>query len=275
MLLLRAYPGPRGGAVVKSERSTPASARPRNYRKQVYDSYASAFNERPNMAFDFDLAARRTRAYQYFLRGWLPKKNDAVIADVGCGDGTMIHFFHTMGYRNVNGVDISAEQVEIARQVCPDVVHGSAHAFLEARPEQFDLVIALDLIEHFRKDEVMRFLAACRNALRPGGALIMQTPNAEAPWGGSLRYGDFTHEVAFTPACLARLQKLHGFVQVEAREVGPIPFGYSFKSTVRTAAWSGLRLLARLYSLVETGSSGSGILTRVFLTAACKQGEAA
>ena len=65
-------------------------------------------------------------------------------------------------------------------------------AFLHARPQRFDLVTGLDIVEHFTKDEVLDFLDACREALRPGGRLVLQTPNGESPFGGAVRYGDFT-----------------------------------------------------------------------------------
>ena len=37
----------------------------------------------------------------------------------------------------------------------------------------------------------------CR-ALKPGGRWILHTANAESPFYGRVRYGDITHEQAFT-----------------------------------------------------------------------------
>ena len=90
----------------------------------------------------------------------------------------------------------------------------------------------------------------------------MQTPNAESPFGFKVRYGDLTHEVAFDSAVLAHLLSVTGFVNTEARECGPYVRG--IKSLVRAALWSLIRQGIVICNLVETGTPGSGVLTRVF-----------
>ena len=171
-----------------------------------------------------------------------------------------------MGYLNIEGVDISPEQVKLARQVTASVAEANVLEWLEAHSSTFDLITALDLIEHFQKPEVLRFLDACYNALKPGGRLIIQTPNADSPWGMSIRHGDFTHEVGLNPNVLSRLLAL-----VESREIGPIAIGHSLKSTVRYAIWQTIRAGLKLWNLAETGGAGSAVFTRVFLIAAVKK----
>src|SRR5947209_1860262 len=162
-----------------------------SYRARIYQRYAS--RERPGAPpFDPVSAAHWGRTYDHYLRGWIPADRGAAIADVGCGAGGLLHFFKARGYVNLSGVDLSAEQVQIARQVVPGVVEGNVFDFLEARPAAFDLVTALDIIEHLHKEEVFRLLDACHHALRPGGRLVLQTPNADSPFAAAIRYGDFT-----------------------------------------------------------------------------------
>jgi hypothetical protein len=79
------------------------------------------------------------------------------------------------------------------------------------------------------------------------------------------RYNDFTHETCFNPNALSRLMRLAGFQGIESREMGPVPFGYSLKSTLRAGAWQGLRTVLKIWNVAECGSAGSGIFTRVFL----------
>ena len=136
---------------------------------------------------------------------------------------------------------------------------------MKAHAESFDLITALDLIEHFHEPEVLRFLDACHAALKPGGRLILQTPNAESPWGSTMRYGDFTHEVGFTPNALTRLMQLVDFDAVVARELGPVPWSYSAASTIRWIAWQTIRAGLESGDLAETGATGSGVFTRVFV----------
>lgn len=238
-----------------------------NYRDRIYAQYASVFKD-SNMVFDEAAARSWGRAFVHYLRGWLPADKDAAIVDVACGDGTLLHFFKERGYRNVSGVDIGAEQVTLARQVSQHVTQGDALEFLAAHPEAFELIVAMDVIEHFGKDEVLSFLDRCVAALRPGGRLILQTPNADSPLFNTVRYGDFTHEGAFTPDLLGRLMQLAGLQHTEARETGPVVHGAA--SLARKLLWQGIRNGLRLWHLSESGSAGSGVFTRVFLISGTK-----
>lgn len=240
-----------------------------DYRTRIYEKYASQFQSAAER-FNPQQAARWGRAYDYYFRGYLPSSKDTAIADVACGGGRLLHFFRQRGYTNLTGVDISPEQVALARQVTPNVVQDSVLDFLEAHPESFGLITGLDIVEHFQKDETLRFLDACYAALKPGGRLILQTPNAESPWGTVHRYNDFTHEVCFNPNALVRLLRLCGFSHIEAREQSPVPWGYSLSSSARYLVWRAIRLGLMLYNVAETGGVGSGVFTRILIASARK-----
>jgi len=153
----------------------------------------------------------------------------------------------------------------LSRQAAPDVKEGNAIDFLEEHPLSFDLITGLDIIEHLTKDEVFRFLEGCIAALKPGGKLILQTPNADSPWSNCVRYGDFTHEVCFNPRSLSSLMRMCGFSAIESREQGPPAWGYSLGSSVRYVIWRLIRSGIQFWNLAETGSVGSKIFTRVFV----------
>jgi len=237
-----------------------------DYRARLYERYASNFQSAPK-AFDLTAARRWGAAYRHYLRGWLPRQRDACILDVACGGGKLLQFYVDSGYNDVHGVDISPDQVALARQVIPKVVQASALDYLAEHTSTFDLISGLDIIEHFRKDEALQFLDLCFAALKQGGRLILQTPNAESPWGSHHRYNDLTHELGFNPNALSRLLTLVGFDQVGAREQGPVPWGYSVASTVRWCIWQSIRGGLKVWNVVETGDAGSGVFTRVFLMA--------
>jgi 2-polyprenyl-3-methyl-5-hydroxy-6-metoxy-1,4-benzoquinol methylase len=240
------------------------------YRKRIYERYALNFQDAGEQ-FDERAARRWGKAYRRYLFGWLPDDKGASIVDVGCGDGRLLLFLKEQGYRNICGVDISPDQVKLACQVTPEVVCKDAIQCLEAHRGEFDLVVGLDVIEHFHKPEVLRFLDASYAALRPYGRLVLQTPNADSPWGTMYRYGDFSHEVGFNPNALSRLMRLTGFGNIEAREVGPLPLRYSVASTIRYLIWQVIRAGLKVWNVAETGSFGSSILTRVFLISGTKE----
>lgn len=240
-----------------------------DYRDRIYANYSSDFQDLAPK-FDPGASAAWGRAYRHYLRGWLPQANTASIVDVACGGGMLLDLMHRRGYTNLRGVDLSPSQVAIARQVIQNIEQNNAIGYLGRHPNTFDLVTALDVIEHLYKDEVMRFLDAAYAALRPGGRLVLQTANADSPWGVMHRYSDFTHEIAFTPVGLGRLMKLAGFGSIEAREAGPIPFGSGPVSTARAGLWQVFRLGFKFWNVVELGVPGSGILTRIFLISGSK-----
>jgi 2-polyprenyl-3-methyl-5-hydroxy-6-metoxy-1,4-benzoquinol methylase len=239
------------------------------YRDRIYEKYSSKFQDK-GPVFDAVASRRWAKAYDWYFRKWLPASKDASIVDLACGGGSLLHFFRERGYSNVVGVDISPEQVALSRQVTGNVTQDNVLHFLQAHEGEFDVITAIDLVEHLKKDEVLTFLDGCYAALRPGGRLILQTPNSETPWAGSIRYGDFTHEVSFGSTSLSRLMCLTGFVHVAGREQGPIPKGYSTTSTLRYILWRVIRLSLQFYNVVETGGRGSGIFTRVFLMSGVK-----
>ena len=190
--------------------------------------------------------------------------------DLACGGGSLLYFFRERGYANLAGVDISPEQVALSRQVTNEVTQDNVLHFLQTHEGEFDLITALDLAEHFQKDEFLAFWTVLLAALRPGGRLILQTPNADTPWAAYHRYNDFTHEVCFQSNSLSRLMRLSGLVNVAGRELGPIPKGYSAACTLRHILWRLIRLSLQFYNVVETVVPGSGVFTRVFLMSGMK-----
>lgn len=240
-----------------------------DYRDRLYARYGKNFQDAQEQ-FDPDASRRWGRARRHYLRGWLPVNKKARIVDLACGDGKLLHFLVEQGYRQVEGVDTSPDQVALSRQVTPNITHGDAIKFLEAHPAQFDLITGFDIVEHLHKDEVLRLLDSAYAALNPGGRLIVQTPNAGVPWGLQLRYGDFTHELGFNANVLGRLLKLAGFIGTEARECEPPPYGHSALSSIRYLLWQLIRLQYMARNLIETGTAGDRIFTRVFLITGIK-----
>lgn len=239
--------------------------KPVAFRDRVYEHYVSEMKPE-SLSAGIGSYEAWSQATDKRLKGWLPALKNEVILDLACGSGNVLHLLKATGYRNVTGVDRSPEQVDLARQFGFEVHCADVFEFLAKRSSDTDCVMAFDILEHLMKDEMFAFLDACAKALKPGGSLIIQTPNAESPWGMSIRYTDITHEQAFDPASLRHILRVAGFDGFEARECGPVVHGVV--SFGRRILWLGIRAGLVLWNLAETGSRGSGIYTRVFLARA-------
>lgn len=239
-----------------------------DYRQKIYSQYASVFQ---NAGKDFDVEAARSwgRAYEIYLRDWLPINKNAAILDLGCGNGRLLYFLKSKGYQQLTGVDVSPSQVALAQQVIDKVVHDDILSFLSDKREVFDLILGIDILEHFNKDEVMRFLELSHQALKSGGRIILQTPNGDSPLVGNIFYGDFTHETCLTPSGLKNLLSLVRYERLETREAGPVIHGPV--SLTRWLCWKVIRFFGTIWNMVETGTRGEGVLTRVFLASGIKK----
>lgn len=70
---------------------------------------------------------------------------------------------------------------------------------------KFDLIVALDVMEHIETSDLVDFMSSVRNLLKPGGMFVARVPNGSSPWGLVYQYGDITHVTVLSPG---RFQKL-------------------------------------------------------------------
>jgi SAM-dependent methyltransferase len=123
-----------------------------------------------------DRARRQARLLAGILR---ERTGPAVILDVGCGDGSALAVAAgavAAGHRFA-GIDWSASAVSRARARGLTVVRGGA-AGLPIADGAADVVIMSELIEHLVDPD--RAVEEARRVLRPGGSLLLSTPNLAA-----------------------------------------------------------------------------------------------
>jgi SAM-dependent methyltransferase len=206
---------------------------------------------------------------------------EARILDIGCGQGLLVYALKGLGFRNVKGVDLSEEQIVVARQhslPCRVVDRTYISQLAKMEPETFELIFMMDVLEHMGKDDQLQILAAASELLVPGGRLILSVPNANASFGLRWRYIDWTHEAAFTEHSLEFVLLNSSFTEVKF-----LPYEFiqrprlAFIPRQSTMAWllqRFFRAFRRLEAVGEMGSEGWKVPLSLNLLAQCVKADA-
>lgn len=226
-----------------------------DYRARIYERYVRVTGSEADAATARTIVSAPNPYLAKAIRDHFPADRASTILDLGCGEGSFLRELRRAGYTHVAGVDRSPEQVAIAAQ------HGESGVRLgdimdEARDlpaASHDVIISFDVLEHLRREEVLTLGEHVLRALRPGGRWLIHVPNAESPFFGRMRYGDVTHEQAFTRGSLRQVLGAVGFGTVRCYEDAPVVHGA--KSVVRLAMWKVIRLGLRAYLAAETGDT--------------------
>lgn len=155
------------------------------------------------------------------------------VLDVGCSSGYLARPLREAGARVV-GIELDPAAAAEARSVCEAVVVGDVESVdLPFEPASFDVVLCGDVVEHLRDPGAA--LARLRQFLRPGGRLVLTTPNV-ANWAirlsllaGRWRYTDRgildrTHTHLFTRNTLTETVTQAGYRVVALDHTAPVPF---------------------------------------------------
>lgn len=241
-----------------------------NSNTKLYSTYVSSHTSHLYGEITLDDIKGQFPVWKRYFGKFLSDDKSAEILDVGCGNGGFIFFLKEYGYENSSGIDISKEQVELAEKLgISGVKHADAISFIRDENKEKDVIFARDVIEHFSKETIPELLTLIFNSLKPGGVLIIKTPNAGGPFGSRYRYYDFTHNIAFTRESLNQVLRAAGFKEISFYPAGPVPKG--IKSTARFILWKMIEAILRFYMLVEVGAS-EGIFTQNIIAVARKQG---
>ena len=238
----------------------------KNYRAKIYKYYSNVSGK--------DLAPQTVEGFKprepFFnklIKEHFPKNKDIKILEIGSGYGAFGYFIQQAGYQNYIGIDGSESQVNEAQRLGINIKLANLVEYLKALDdESIDLLIAIDVIEHFTKKELSDLVDDMYRVLKKDGKIITHQPNATSPFGNSIRYGDFTHELAFTQVSISQLFLSSGFSSVKSYEDKPIPHG--LKSKIRLALWEFLiKPIYKFALIVESGGVEKNILlTKNFLT---------
>ena len=146
-----------------------------------------------------------------------PRSRTAKILDVGCGSGKTLTLLKELGW-NVYGLEIDENAVKIAKERgLVNVRLGGYEKIANFPNNYFDCIRLYHVIEHVPNPRDC--LQLIRQKLKPGGEVILGTPNSDSAVGKL--FGKFwyhldipRHLFVFSPKTLSMLIKSEGFSQL-------------------------------------------------------------
>jgi SAM-dependent methyltransferase len=151
------------------------------------------------------------------------------VIDVGCGRGEFLLACREAGI-TANGFDTNERSVAdlVARRIDVSVA-GVPGCFAKIADSSIGAIVAMHVVEHLPVDALFGLFAESARVLRPGGLLVIETPNAESlAVSASEFWRDPTHLAPRHPAALTLLGREHGFEIDEIRAIHPFPEGNRF-----------------------------------------------
>jgi len=136
----------------------------------------------------------------------------SIVIDVGCGRGEWLKLLRDNSIKSI-GVDLNEGMLAEARKNGLTVQLEDCIEFLKNQAD--DSIIAITgfhLVEHLPFDLVHTLVIEAHRVLKPGGLLILETPNPENISVGSCSfYMDPTHQNPLPPDLLKFLPDYYGF----------------------------------------------------------------
>jgi len=179
------------------------------------------------------------------LRVYLPLLKDAGITsdilDLGCGRGEWLELLRDEGSQ-ARGVESNRAMIDNRRGQNLEIVQADALVYLRGLPENsLRAVTAFHLVEHIRLEELIDLLDEINRVLKPGGLLIVETPNPKNLVVGACNfYSDPTHHKPLFPETLEFIVKHRGFVRPQLQYLHPVegsPFQDSSEAAQALNSW--------------------------------------
>ncbi len=181
------------------------------------------------------------------------------LLDVGCATGFFMEIAQQKGF-DVSGVELSSFAVQKGREKGLSIIQGTLESD-DFKKESFDVVTMCDVLEHVTDPK--GFLSEAKRILRPGGILLINTPNAES--FVARVFGKKWHLIVppehvhyFSPRNLGSFLAQNGFEVRVIKTIGKrFTFQYIFKTLYVWQHFALWNWLAKIFS--------HGVLSKLYI----------
>lgn len=218
---------------------------PRLTAKALHDHYNTGQSSRTEYYRQVECADRKTfNEVLDAVEAVFPRRGQ--LLDVGPNIGTCLDVARERGW-DVTGIEINAEAAEFCRtqrglHVVPGILDRGAFP-----PGSFDVVLMGDVIEHL--SDPTHTMSVVRDVLRPGGLVVISTPDV-AGWAGRLlQIKPVEHVYYFSPQTMSALLTKVGLEPVSIR---PLDRYHNVTAMTHSTTFGGLfKMLGPVFRLAH------------------------
>ena len=213
--------------------------------------------------------SRKVNYIKYNFQKYLTFENieEVRILEIGAGLGENIKYFNDRGFTNIDIIDNDqsvlnniSKSYKIQRALFCEQLDK-----LESLLDKYDAVIATQVMEHIPRNEQMLFVNTLYKSLKAGGYIIITVPNMANPFTLYERYGDLTHETAFTDNSLRQLCLNCNIplskVKIQGFQIPP----YSLLNVIRIFFQKVLHGIILLLSIINAGGYSKKLTPNITL----------
>jgi len=132
---------------------------------------------------------------------------DKEVLDCGCGTGySLAHIASVFPTGDYFGIDADQGAIDYAAKRYPSMEYAVMNALdIKFGAASFDIVLSFEVLEHLTRPEQERYLSEMSRVLRPGGMLVLSTPNRDV---FSLGYSESLNPYHLSELTLLEMQRL-------------------------------------------------------------------
>lgn len=210
-----------------------------NVKDAVYNYYYYVASGVKNLRNPLKVLSEYTAIYWGVLKAFRDNeiKEGAKILEVGSGLGYFTYALNKAGYE-ARGLEYSETATSFANEFFDNnYTQGTIEEYAKNNKEKYDVVVATEVIEHVESPE--SFIGAFLEVLKPGGKIIITTPNKDVHPKGTVWETDYApkHLWWFTENGLKVIADHFGksfssvdFTEYKRSRLYNIPTGVPFKA---------------------------------------------
>lgn len=163
-----------------------------------------------------ELIKSRLRIYLPFVIPLKAIYDDCRVIDLGCGRGEWLELMVEEEFE-AQGVDLDESMLAISNAAGLSVVKSDIIEYLQKiQDNSVEIVSGFHIIEHISSDSLQILVKEAFRVLKPGGLLILETPNPENLLVSTTEfYLDPTHNKPIPPKLLYFLAEYNGFARIK------------------------------------------------------------